>query len=231
MSHNYLLHFLEQHQQSSCFGSFLQEVRLGVIAADARSHAQIITANKSEPIPVDQIGTVAGKHYQGDGLSVTATPDGARLRCVFQRMEGRATSEGLWLTSTGDQRGERPFPRGRGGGGARDAFDGGRPPHPVPLPQWGRGCPQDGSGGAPGHRRSGGPGQACAVHSPRFGGGILREPGRGAAGFCGGGKAAGHGRIAGAAGRGGRAGGICRCRRAWKWWTPEPRVRSPGFSR
>ena len=55
---------------------------------------------RSEPIPMDQIGAVAGKQYQGDGLSVTATPEGARLRCVFQKLEGEATREGLWLTST-----------------------------------------------------------------------------------------------------------------------------------
>ena len=63
---------------------------------------------KSEPIPMDQIGAVAGKQYHGDGLSVTATPEGARLRCVFQKLEGQATPEGLWLTSTTDaSNGER----------------------------------------------------------------------------------------------------------------------------
>jgi hypothetical protein len=62
----------------------------------APSHA----AKASEPIPVEQLGAVAGKQYQGDGLSVAATPAGARLRCVFQRLEGQGTSEGLWLTST-----------------------------------------------------------------------------------------------------------------------------------
>jgi hypothetical protein len=55
---------------------------------------------KAAPIPMDQIGAVAGKQYQGDGLSVAATPEGARLRCVFQKLEGQATPEGLWLTST-----------------------------------------------------------------------------------------------------------------------------------
>jgi hypothetical protein len=43
---------------------------------------------------------VAGKSYQGDGLAVTVTGDGARLRCDFQQLEGRATTEGLWLSST-----------------------------------------------------------------------------------------------------------------------------------
>jgi len=58
--------------------------------------------NKSAPIPMDQLGTVAGKQYHGDGLSVTATPYGARLRCAFQRLEGHVTHEGLWLSSTAD---------------------------------------------------------------------------------------------------------------------------------
>jgi hypothetical protein len=63
---------------------------------------------KSDPIPMDQIGAVAGKQYQGDGLSVAATPEGARLRCVFQKLAGQATREGLWLTSTTDDaKGER----------------------------------------------------------------------------------------------------------------------------
>ncbi len=36
----------------------------------------------------------------GDGLAVSPTAEGARLRCIFQRLEGQATREGLWLTST-----------------------------------------------------------------------------------------------------------------------------------
>jgi hypothetical protein len=52
------------------------------------------------PIPWDQIGTKAGADYQGDGLSVTPTADGAQLRCVFQRLDGEATPDGLLLTST-----------------------------------------------------------------------------------------------------------------------------------
>jgi hypothetical protein len=59
-------------------------------------------ASNSAPIPMDQLGAVAGKQYQGDGLSVSATPDGARLRCAFQRLEGQVTREGLWLSSTAD---------------------------------------------------------------------------------------------------------------------------------
>jgi hypothetical protein len=51
-------------------------------------------------IPWNQIGAKAGADYQGDGLAVTPTESGARLHCVFQRLDGEATPEGLWLTST-----------------------------------------------------------------------------------------------------------------------------------
>jgi hypothetical protein len=52
------------------------------------------------PIPWGQIGAKVGADYHGDGLAVTPTAEGARLHCVFQRMDGEATGEGLWLTST-----------------------------------------------------------------------------------------------------------------------------------
>jgi hypothetical protein len=52
------------------------------------------------PIPWNEIGAKAGADYSGDGLRIWAEGEGARLRCVFQRMEGEATPEGLWLTST-----------------------------------------------------------------------------------------------------------------------------------
>ncbi|MCW5551222.1 MAG: hypothetical protein KIS67_03540 [Verrucomicrobiae bacterium] len=42
----------------------------------------------------------AGAECQSDGLAVTATTEGARLRCVFQKLDGEATSEGLWMVST-----------------------------------------------------------------------------------------------------------------------------------
>ena len=54
----------------------------------------------SAPIPVAELGAKAGAQYRGDGLSVSPTPEGARLRCVFQRLEGQVTREGLWLNST-----------------------------------------------------------------------------------------------------------------------------------
>src|SRR6266487_3600264 len=54
----------------------------------------------SVTIPWSEIGAKAGPDYQGDGLSVTPTESGAQLHCVLQRLEGEATREGLWLTST-----------------------------------------------------------------------------------------------------------------------------------
>src|SRR5439155_24571677 len=57
-------------------------------------------AKASQAIPWSQIGPKAGADYKGDGLAVTPAAGGARLHCVFQRLEGHATPEGLWLTST-----------------------------------------------------------------------------------------------------------------------------------
>ena len=58
-------------------------------------------SKNSQAIPWDQIGAKAGAEYHGDGLSVAATAGGARLHCAFQRLDGEATVEGLWLVSTG----------------------------------------------------------------------------------------------------------------------------------
>jgi len=68
------------------------------LAAAAGDSAEPAPAKTS--IPWSQIGAKAGADYQGEGLAVSPTAEGARLRCVFQRLEGEATREGLWLTST-----------------------------------------------------------------------------------------------------------------------------------
>jgi hypothetical protein len=60
-------------------------------------------------IPFDHIGAVAGKQYSGDGLALVSSPDGARLRCVFQRLDAKLTTEGLWLVSTKDGGQGKPF--------------------------------------------------------------------------------------------------------------------------
>ena len=57
-------------------------------------------ANNTQIIPWDQIGAKAGADYQGDGLAVTPIAGGMRLDCIFQRLDGEATTSGLWLTST-----------------------------------------------------------------------------------------------------------------------------------
>ncbi len=44
------------------------------------------------------LGARATAQYAGDGLSVTKSPSGAVwLRCIFQKLEGEATAEGLWF--------------------------------------------------------------------------------------------------------------------------------------
>lgn len=52
---------------------------------------------------------MASKQYSGDGLAVKPSPDGARLRCVFQRLNARVTPQGLWLISTKDGAKGQPF--------------------------------------------------------------------------------------------------------------------------
>jgi hypothetical protein len=74
-----------------------------ILQVSAQTLSEISPApQQGAVIPIEQLGTVAGKQYQGEGLSVVATSDGARLRCAFQRLEGVVTQEGLWLSSTAD---------------------------------------------------------------------------------------------------------------------------------
>ncbi len=51
---------------------------------------------------ISEIGAKAGTQYHGDGLKVASSPDGASLYCVFQRLEGHVTREGLWLSSSAE---------------------------------------------------------------------------------------------------------------------------------
>ena len=67
-------------------------------ASDARPGTATLRpggANKAQAIPWDQIGAKAGADYHGDGLAVDREGNGARLHCVFQRLEGEATTGGL----------------------------------------------------------------------------------------------------------------------------------------
>src|SRR5216683_191354 len=80
-------------------------VALGIVssfslAGAAADSADRVSATTSQAIPWSQIGAKAGADYQGSGLAVSPTAEGARLRCVFQRLQGEATREGLWLAST-----------------------------------------------------------------------------------------------------------------------------------
>jgi hypothetical protein len=62
--------------------------------------AGLAATNTPAAIPWNEIGAKAGANYSGDGLAVTPAESGARLHCIFQRLDGEATAEGLWLTST-----------------------------------------------------------------------------------------------------------------------------------
>jgi hypothetical protein len=80
---------------------------LSLIFPCALASASPATTN-APPIPLGQLGAAAERQYSGDGLSVVTTQDGARLRCVFQKMDGEVTREGLWLLSTAEEsKGER----------------------------------------------------------------------------------------------------------------------------
>src|SRR5215472_5247348 len=83
-------------------GSLLQvEKGLFFVATAAQPADSANTQNTPskgiEPIAWEQIGAKAGADYHGEGLSVVPTAAGARLRCAFQRLDGEATGEGLWL--------------------------------------------------------------------------------------------------------------------------------------
>ena len=47
--------------------------------------------------------------YSGDGLAVASSPNGAQLRCVFQRLNANVTTGGLWLVSTKEGAKGEPF--------------------------------------------------------------------------------------------------------------------------
>jgi cortical protein marker for cell polarity len=62
--------------------------------------ASSIFAPTNQSIPWAQLGASATAQYSGDGLGVIATPLGAQLRCVLQKLEGEVTVGGLSLSST-----------------------------------------------------------------------------------------------------------------------------------
>jgi hypothetical protein len=77
---------------------------LGTSAAQTPAAAlQGSPSDQVQSIPFDQIGVEADKQANAGGNVIIPEADGARLRAVMQRLEGRATTEGLWLTSTADE--------------------------------------------------------------------------------------------------------------------------------
>jgi hypothetical protein len=84
---------------STSLGRWLRLARLASLASLALALTGLARAENA-PIPFSEIGAKATADYHGDALGITATPDGARLRCGFQKLEGHATPEGLWLEST-----------------------------------------------------------------------------------------------------------------------------------
>ena len=69
-------------------------------AAPALTQAEVPPAQPPAPIPFSEIGAHAQKQYTGDGLAIIPDLGGAQVRCVFQKLEGQLTGEGLWLRST-----------------------------------------------------------------------------------------------------------------------------------
>jgi hypothetical protein len=57
-------------------------------------------AETNQPIPCAEVGANATAQYSGHGLDIIPTPRGARLRCIFQKLEGEITAEGLSVAST-----------------------------------------------------------------------------------------------------------------------------------
>ena len=71
----------------------------GVAIADTLATGALSTSGITQPIPWSEIGAKAAADYQGDGLAVTPIDGGAQLRCVFQRLDGEVTRDGLRLSS------------------------------------------------------------------------------------------------------------------------------------
>jgi len=97
---------MRTHHQIALLGLMLVGAAASLFAEPAQVSA---SRQNAAPIPFDQIGAAAGKQYSGDGLAAVATNDGGLLRCVFQRMNARATPGGLWITSTADGAVGEPF--------------------------------------------------------------------------------------------------------------------------
>jgi len=87
---------------------FTRTVRTLTLLAALVLPLAICGGAEQEPggIPLSQIGAKASTDYHGDALAITATAEGAQLKCGFQKLEGRATAGGLWLESSAEGGGE-----------------------------------------------------------------------------------------------------------------------------
>ena len=93
-----------RHQLIACCLSLLSFASVLPIGAQTLTPNSLISSEQPrKSIPLDQLGVEAQKQYSGDGIDVTPTVDGARLRAVFQKLEGQATPEGMWLESTAEE--------------------------------------------------------------------------------------------------------------------------------
>src|SRR5688572_13082445 len=73
---------------------------LAAVSLASANPAASNPAPTNQSIPWSQVGANATAQYSGDGLGVIATPRGAQLRCVLQKLEGEVTEDGLSLSST-----------------------------------------------------------------------------------------------------------------------------------
>lgn len=75
-------------------------------------------------ISPQQLGAEVEKNYVGENLGITALPDSVLLRAGFQKLNGLASTGGLWLESTAEP----------GGDGEEGIGDGAPVLHPAPSP-------------------------------------------------------------------------------------------------
>src|SRR5437870_451474 len=75
-------------------------IALGTSSVAEEDSTDTASTKTSPAIPWSQLGANAGADFHGDGLGVSTSAAGARVHCIFQQLEGEATCEGLWLTST-----------------------------------------------------------------------------------------------------------------------------------
>jgi hypothetical protein len=74
---------------------------IGLLALVSVSYAAVLGETKRPSFQVDRIGVNACRQYTGEGLSIVQSANGASLNCMFQKLIGHVTPEGLWLESTG----------------------------------------------------------------------------------------------------------------------------------